>query len=743
MKKITTIVLCIFMCAISMAQEKMYIHKSGRMVEGVKISELDSITFGNETSTTIYFKNNPSAQYLISNLDSLSFGADSDTISIVYDNGKAYVTNPLAFENISVTVSGADVTVVSTSEVKDLNYHLSGTTSNGSFKLYSEKRFNVILNGLSLTNTDGPAINIQSSKKGYITLPDGTTNTLTDGTTYSEAATINGEAEDQKAVLFSEGELLFIGNGTLNIVGKGDDQHGICSDDYVEINGGNIIVKSATKDGIHGKEGVLITNGSVDIISNSDGIDGDEGFIDISGGSITVVSSQADTDAITCDSIINISGGTIDITVKGTGSKAIQSDQNISISGGKTTIKSSGGVTLEALNSGYDVSYCTGIKSSQNIIISDGEISITSTGTAGKGISADGDLTITGGTINISTSGSGAKYTTSGGSIDSYSASCISADGNINILDGNITTTSSGSAGKGISADGTLIFGDETHAPIINVSTSGARFSVSGSDYANPKAIKSTGALTINNGTFTISTKTEGGEGISSKGLLTINGGMLEVSTYDDAINASTDGSNGSAKMVINGGSIYCYASNNDGIDSNGTLTINGGLIISSGTSSPEEGFDCDQYTFLVNGGILIGTGGATSTPSSSSKQRTVIYGGTVAVGTYIQIKSDNGDVLVYEIPRSYSGGQGGGMGGMGGQSSGSMTLLFSSPDLTASTSFTIMTGVSVTGGTSFHGYYTNATCSEGTQAATFTTSSVVTNVGTSSSGGGGGGRGW
>ena len=55
---------------------------------------------------------------------------------------------------------------------------------------------------------------------------------------------------------------------------------------------------------------------------------------------------------------------------------------------------------------------------------------------------------------------------------------------------------------------------------------------------------------------------------------------------------------NASKSIVINGGNIYCYSSGNDGVDSNGTLTITGGTIVSIGTTSPEEGFDCDQNTF-------------------------------------------------------------------------------------------------------------------------------------------------
>lgn len=78
---------------------------------------------------------------------------------------------------------------------------------------------------------------------------------------------------------------------------------------------------------------------------------------------------------------------------------------------------------------------------------------------------------------------------------------------------------------------------------------------------------------------------------------------MIAALCYDDCMNASNS-------IVINGGSIYCYSSGNDGIDSNGTLTITGGVVIASGTTSPEDGFDCDQNTFKITGGIVLGIGG-------------------------------------------------------------------------------------------------------------------------------------
>ena len=281
-------------------------------------------------------------------------------------------------------------------------------------------------------------------------------------------------------------------------------------------------------------------------------------------------------------------------------------------------------------------------------------------------------------------------------------------------------------------------------------------------NYANPKAIKAKGNVEINSGTLCVTTKQNGGEGIESKKALTINGGNIEVMAYDDCMNAVD-------RITVNGGTIYCFSEGNDGIDCNGPLEFNGGLVISSGTRMPEEGFDCDRNTFSINGGTLIGTGGATSSPTDAScTQNSIIISGKGKKDTILQVKTKSGDTLVYKLPRDYAAGgfggpQGGnfggpppgsgdntnrpqrpdrggdhafgppGGGGPGGMNttSGPMTLLFSAPEIESGSSCTLISGATVSGGTEFHGFYSGATVTGGTVVKTFVTekSSTVTVV--------------
>ena len=152
------------------------------------------------------------------NEDYLENNTFNNEICIHFNNAEASVTGSVA--GVSVIVNGADVTVQSTA--KGVNYILSGTTSDGMFKMAdgdNSKKFLLTLNGVNIKNTDGPAINIQTGKRCYVNVADGTINTLTDGTSYASSD------EDQKATLFSEGELLFSGKGRLRIYANTKCQH--------------------------------------------------------------------------------------------------------------------------------------------------------------------------------------------------------------------------------------------------------------------------------------------------------------------------------------------------------------------------------------------------------------------------------------------------------------------------------------------------------------------------------------
>ncbi|MCU0370186.1 MAG: carbohydrate-binding domain-containing protein [Bacteroidales bacterium] len=736
--KNSIIMAVLILCGITVAaQEKMYIHKSDKMTLGALISLTDSIYF-NEDETISYFRiGDTLAQYPVSEIDSLTFGPDSDTIFITYNATDVTVFNPLAFEGVEVLVEGTDVTVHALTEVQDINFCLAGSTTNGMFKIYTAKRYNLILKGVAITNPDGPAINIQTGKNTTVFLADGTTNTLADGVTYAEPPA----GEDQDGTFFSESKLKFNGNGTLVINSHGSAQHGICSDDEIEINGGIIQVYQAARDGIHAREGVLIDGGIISIVSSQDGIDGDEGIIDISGGFITINNNSDDHNGITCDSTMIISGGVLNITVAGDQSKGINCTYPVTLSGGDITVHNTGDAVLVQSGSGYDPSYCTAIKSDSTVEINGSIITIVASGKAGRGISSESDIIMSAGSVTVTSTGNGAVYTNTAGALDAYVATCFNAGGDIRIAGGTVTTSSSGSGGKGLNANGELILGTFDSSPLIQITTTGAKVHISGggqnSQDAEAKAVSIDTDVVINNGDITIASADDGiktGNSITINGgdltisnsyeglespFITINGGTVHVYSSDDAINA-TFGNGGEfddgSLLSINGGWVMTSASGGDGLDSNGDIHITGGTTVVHGPqSAPEVGMDCNG-TCNMDGGFLVISGtnsNMTEAPANSSDQYCVkvMMNQGQSNSTLFHIEDASGySLLTFQPTRTY------------------YSVIFSSAELQQGQTYSIYTGGTCTGENT-DGLYSGGVYSGGTFRKSFTVNSTITNV--------------
>lgn len=732
---------------------RMNLHHAGQVMFQNNVNEVNNMNFqGSNPSSLVIDLANGNYSFPITAFDSITFVRQNppqigDTIMITYNGDIATVVNPYPANEVFVTVNGAKVTITSISAT-NIIYCLSGTANPGRFEVESNTVPTVVLNGVHLTNPTGKAMDLTCEAGIILNIADGTENTLCDGA-----------ESDKKAALMSNNDLLVQGNGALTVTGL--VQHAMKVKGQLNMTSGNIVIANSVLDGIH-SEGLLVQGGSIDVQScGDDGLTSElDGYI--YGGHITITSDSENINAISADSTLVISGGIIDINITGVDSKCIKADKELTINGGTfilnhsgnvskgiksnslititdgdITIVSSGSTVVENIDGQNVPSYCTAIKSDTDINISGGTINITlpTTNQGGKSISADGDMTISGGDFTITTNGAGAAYTVSGSTKDSYTSSCLKSDGNMEILAGTFTLTSTGAGGKGINAGGTMKIGltdANSDDLILNVTTSGERITVTsgggggwppgpgqGGDYANPKAIKAAGNLTINSGTLRVNclqTQNEGGECIESKAVLTINGGDIEAySKKDDAVNAAN-------QLIINGGIYYVHSDANDGTDSNGTMQLNGGLCISNGSRSPEEGFDCDWNQFKVTGGTHIGTGGGTSDPTANVCTQPSLKINTQQ-GYAIQIlKSDGTIVCTYKCPNFTSGG-----GGPGGGNS--MVMLFTDPQLQTGQTYTVKYGGTISGGTNWNGYYTGNVTYSGGQSTTVTISSMYSTV--------------
>ena len=177
------------------------------------------------------------------------------------------------------------------------SYEISGTLTNGQiFVLTDKKKVKLRLNGVSITNQSGSAINCQNAKKLTVNALAGSVNYLEDG----------GEHDADKGTIFSEDTVTLKGDGELNI--KANYAHGVQSDDDIIVNGGNINITSA-KSCLHSNDGIEINGGNLFCDGGTNGIKTD-GYITITGGdSVFIGGSREEKGAIYCDGLFTVTGG--------------------------------------------------------------------------------------------------------------------------------------------------------------------------------------------------------------------------------------------------------------------------------------------------------------------------------------------------------------------------------------------------------------------------------------------------
>ena len=293
----------------------------------------------------------------------------STSVNISFDGETATVTgNP---STVMVSIEGAHVTVTSTA--KRVRYVVTGSTPNGSLKFYSERKFQLLLNGADITNPNGAAINNQCGKSLYLVLNAGTENTLRDGENYAMV-----DDEDQKAAVFSEGQILVSGKGTLNVYSVG--KHCVASDDYIFVRPGcHLYLNSTSGHGLKGKDYVHIKGGVINMEIAADGAKGIncDSLVYITGGRTTIINSG--TSRIETDSLGN---------PVSTGAAGVKADYNMKMTGGTLNIKSMG-------------DDAKGINVAQPFLFKGGELNVVCTGNqvtvAPKGVKCDTDFTIQGG----------------------------------------------------------------------------------------------------------------------------------------------------------------------------------------------------------------------------------------------------------------------------------------------------------------------------------------------------------
>jgi hypothetical protein len=275
-------------------------------------------------------------------------------------------------------------------------YIISGILSDGQIIVDADDtdKVQIVLNGVSLTCKDAAPIYVRNADKVFITLAEGTTNTVSDSSaaSYSQPdtdVTIDG-------AIFSTCDLTVNGSGNLTV--KAGYKHGIVSQDDLKITGGNITV-TATKAALRGNDSVMIKDGTLKLTSGTDAIHS-KAVVYIDGGTLTI---SAGDDGMHADTDLTINGGTVNITKSYEGIEGstvtindgtisvVSSDDGINAAGGSDTTSTStddkfGGQSQPASSTAYVIT------------INGGYVYVNA---SGDGIDSNGSIVFAGGTTVV------------------------------------------------------------------------------------------------------------------------------------------------------------------------------------------------------------------------------------------------------------------------------------------------------------------------------------------------------
>ncbi len=534
-------------------------------------------------------------------------------------------------ESDATTIKDSEKTVKITAEG---TYVVSGEHESITVSAPDTAKVRIILKNATVSNTSGPAIYIESADKVFITAYKGTTNTLSDGTSYT------GDFKDSNVdgAIFSKTDLTLNGEGTLNITGN--CKCGAVSKDDLIICGLNLTVKS-TGCSLEGKDCVKIKDAAITVSSGGDGIrstnteKANKGFVYIETGNIDITSGN---DGIQAATVLKAANGNVKIAAGGGAADTKQNSggRNMPGFGGKTQTTDDEEST-KGLKAGSLIVIDEGsfeVSSKDDSFHSNGDIEINggsfTAATGDDGFHADSNLIINGGSITVSCSYEGLegqKVTVTGGNIDitasddginaaSPSVSGSSTDGRLGNSDSNSLITISGgyilvnASGDGIDSNG-------------NVAITGGTVLVSGPTDNGNGAFDYNGEATVSGGTVILCGSSGMAQGFSDKSeqasfMYTLNSSasagssvaltdekgnviasFIPAKQYNNIVITSPSLKNGSSYKLVIGGTV-------SGADKNGYAS-------SGSVSSAAQTLDIKLTgitTTFGNGGMSGGMGG-------------------------------------------------------------------------------------------------------------------------------------
>ncbi|MDY6330553.1 MAG: carbohydrate-binding domain-containing protein [Fibrobacter sp.] len=488
-----------------------------------------------------------------------------------------------------VSVTGGTVTIKCGGE-----YDFSGSYSGSDAQILvntAKTDSSVYLNmkGLTLTNTADAPIYIQKASKAFVVAKNGTTNTFTDASTRTKNYTYTNDSGETKtdttgACIYAKDDLTIKGEGTL-------------------------IVKANYNNGIHTSNDLKVKNGLITVNAKNNGLKG-KGSVEISGGTINITTTEGDgiksdtedaTDLANGKGSIEITGGTITVTSAFDGITAANA---VVVANGESTapsikVTAGGGQNCLSLNTST-----TGGRGGMGGFGGMGGSSCSTTESM-KGIKGDSSITISGGVIDINSRDDG-----------------LHSSGTITLSGGTMTIATDD---DGVHAEKALYVKDNANVSV-TIAYEGMESPDMNFEGGITSVITTDDGWNAAGGTSTTSTGNTGrggwggaGGGMGgSTGNLKVSGGYhyVYVGTGD------TDGIDSNGGISITGGVIIVECRMNGGmggmVDSDGTTSITGGKLLGFGTNNSEEG---TQYSVNFDTNSYYGTSDIAFKPSFSGSK--------------------------------------------------------------------------------------------------------------------------
>lgn len=474
-----------------------------------------------------------SAQSEAGTFSSADMFIERDLAGTYEESGAVYVTlsdDGITGETDGVVIKGQTVTITA-----EGTYIFSGTLSEGQIVVDADNaKAQIVFDNVDITCASSAAVYVKSAEKVFVTLAEGSQNTLRNTDEY-----VAIDDNNIDAVIFAKSDLTLNGTGSLTIVSA--EGHGIVSKDDLKITGGTYDIIAAGH-ALSGKDSVRIADGTFILTAEKDGIhaenadDKEKGYIYIADGDFTITS---DGDGMDASNIVQIEDGTLDITAGGGAANSLKTHES-DMPGGPGGGMPQNGEKLDGESMPQMGEKPDGENMPQDTTTDE-------SGTSTKGIKAGGGMYLNGGTYKI----------------DSADDS-IHSNANITIADGTYTLAT---GDDGVHADDALIVNGGT----ITVTES----------YEGLEGL----AVTINDGTIDI---TASDDGINTAGeKMELNGGYIHILAGGDGVDSNGD-------LTINGGEIYIDGPSDNGnsaIDygDRSSAYVNGGTLVAIGSSGMAE----------------------------------------------------------------------------------------------------------------------------------------------------------